>query len=716
MNSTAIAWVPRVLPRVCYGICVLGLSAAAWAAMPSVDGTPEDEDSESSERSALQEVVVTARKRTENIRDVPASIAAISAATIQDAHITQVDDIGSMVSNLYIVQRNDNSPDVTLRGVGSFGVVQGVGFYVNDVQLFEGQIIRPNDIERIEVLKGPQGTLYGGANIGGAIKYVTKEPTFNWSGETSAEFGDFHTRNYFAVVSGPIIDQQLAVRASLYDEYQDGYTYDTAHQTIFGNTYDRGGRVTFLYEPADGTKVHLNLSADDFSTGAQNLLYTPPNDHTYLYSVNDYYVPSFLRHLWSANLQLDQQLGEKVALTWISSFFSSFNRGLTDLAKQPVPIDALQQNQDHRVLSQELRLASTGDSNLSWLLGLFFQHHRTQLIQIDNFSTGDVNNPIVVGTDLDRDWKVQKQYALFADATYRLGAWQLEAGLRGEYYQSSEYAYNNSASPILATSGSLDGGQLSPRVSLQYKFSRDLNVYATASRGFEPADEIEENGTLHSFRAEIATSYEIGLKALIDDIMQLNTAVFYVDYRNRLYQNIQFLPAGIFEVTSNIGASRNYGAEFDFAAPLPYGFKLSGGAGWTHAVWDNVPFVDPITNLPINLRGRSAPFTPQYSGNVVAEWNHSFGDGYILGTRIDASFVGDSWWDPQNTAEQRAYHVLNAGVRLEKGPWMISAHGSNLTTTRYNTIYDPSYDIGAPFNVAHINRPRQYVVTAMVRF
>jgi len=132
-------------------------------------------------------IVVTARKRAENVQDIPSSIAVISANTIKEQHITQIDDVSSLVSNLHMVQRNDNSPDVTLRGVGSFGVVQGVGFYVNDVQLFEGQTMRPEDIERIEVLKGPQGTLYGGSNIGGAVKYVSKDPTNYLSGEVTGE-------------------------------------------------------------------------------------------------------------------------------------------------------------------------------------------------------------------------------------------------------------------------------------------------------------------------------------------------------------------------------------------------------------------------------------------------------------------------------------------------------------------------------------------------
>src|SRR5882762_7587450 len=189
---------------------------------------------EGSSSRRLEEIVVTARKREETIQSIPETVTALSRETIDEAHITRPDDIGILVSNLNIVTRSDNTPDVVLRGVGSFGVVQGVGFYANDVQLYEGQTVRPEDLERIEVLKGPQGTLYGGANIGGAIKYVTKLPTNKVEGEVSAEYGDYSTQNYYAMLSGPLVQDKLLARLSIHADNNSGWIYDTTHNTTLG--------------------------------------------------------------------------------------------------------------------------------------------------------------------------------------------------------------------------------------------------------------------------------------------------------------------------------------------------------------------------------------------------------------------------------------------------------------------------------------------------
>src|SRR6202171_1593546 len=170
--------------RVGLATLALGLTGAFNA---TVSLAADEKAAGATKDDSLVEIVVTARKRSENLRDIPASITAISAATIEDAHITQLDDLTALVANLNIDEAHDNTPDVVLRGVGSFGLVAGVGFYVNDVQVFEGQIARPIDIERIEVLKGPVGTLFCGANVGGGIKYVTKEPTSTWENEATVE-------------------------------------------------------------------------------------------------------------------------------------------------------------------------------------------------------------------------------------------------------------------------------------------------------------------------------------------------------------------------------------------------------------------------------------------------------------------------------------------------------------------------------------------------
>jgi iron complex outermembrane receptor protein len=152
-----------VRSAVLFGVALSGgVLAAVVAQAQAVAAEPQTD--------SMQEIIVTARKRSETMQDIPESIEALGAQELANAHVTKLDDLGGLIANLNIVTRADNSPDVVLRGVGSFGVVNGVGFYADDVQLFDGQTVRPDDLERIEVLKGPQGTLYGGSNIGGAIK------------------------------------------------------------------------------------------------------------------------------------------------------------------------------------------------------------------------------------------------------------------------------------------------------------------------------------------------------------------------------------------------------------------------------------------------------------------------------------------------------------------------------------------------------------------
>jgi iron complex outermembrane receptor protein len=704
--------------------------AAAPATAPAAETPPASRSD-----NQYEEIVVTARKRSESLHDIPASVQTISGTAIKETHLTQLDDIGSMASNVNIFEAHDNSPAVTLRGIGAFELVQGVGFYLNDVQLFEGQTVRPNDIDRIEILKGPQGTLYGGANIGGAIKYITKDPTPTWENEATAELGNYKTRNVEAIISGPIADK-LGVRASLYDDNHGGYIWDTYHHETIGASHDRGGRLVLLAEPKTTTNVRLAFNFDDYDSQNQNLQYRvtevgnatqPYTADAYRYSVDDYFIPSFIRKLYSTTLDVDHQFANGVSLTSITSQFWSYNRGITDLTKQPVPLDKLFQNYDHRVISQELRLASTTHWNLDWLVGAFVQRHKTDTNVDDNLYNGDPVNPIITGNDWDNQYKTQKQYALFGDTTYHLGDWAYEFGLRAEHYSSDLHARNDPGDgngPRYLGPKELSGDNLSPRVSVQYKFSPATNIYATFARGYQPGDLVEQNLEIDSIRPETTTSYEVGLKSRLPHGIQFTAAAYLMDYKDRLYQTFRAIPGAFQDVTTNIGPSRNSGVEMDFLVPLSSEFKLNGGFGTTRAKWGNIRYADPqltgisgsATPIYSNLNGLTAPFTPAYSANLALEWNHKLGSGVRVGARVDGSAIGQSYWDPNDFARQKAYQLMNLGAHFDSTHWTLIGRITNVTGTRFNTMYWDSWDVGGiPHSFARINRPRTFVLSGTYR-
>src|SRR5258706_1091469 len=319
----------------------------------------------------VESVVVTARKQSEDIQVIPESVTAIDSRTIVASHLTRLDDFNSLVTNVNITKRADNTPDVVMRGVGSLGVVQGVGFYVNDVPQFEGQSVRPSDVERIEVLKGPQGTIFGGSNVGGAIKYVTKLPSETPSGEARVEYGSFDRLTVDGVVSGPIAPGKLLGRLSVFHDQSDGYLFDPTLNIKVPRTEETGGRLTLEY-PGDQTKVIFYLMGDRISGEDFNLYYTPPNDHTYLRVYKggiDGTKPSYKRTLYSPSLQITHDFGD-ITFTSISSYFRSKINSVGNLDKGAFPelfgrLIFINYPQDFgkSVWSQEFRLSSSGDSS-----------------------------------------------------------------------------------------------------------------------------------------------------------------------------------------------------------------------------------------------------------------------------------------------------------------------------------------------------------------
>jgi len=730
----------------------LGHSAVAQAI-----SAPSSSTSESSE-DRLTTIIVTARKLGEDIQSIPESITAIDARTLAAAHLTTLDDLNSLVTNLNITQRADNTPDVVLRGVGTFGVVQGVGFYVNDVQQFEGQSVRPMDIERVEVLKGPQGTLFGGSNVGGAIKYVTKLPTDTLTGEGSIEYGRYNQQTVDGVVSGPIVPERLLARLSLFNDRSDGFLDDPTLGKTLPKSNETGGRLTLEYLD-DQTKITFYLAGDHIGSENMNLYYTPPDDHTYSRIYNggvDGTVPSYRRNLYAPTLAITHYFGD-ITFNSISSYFHSsitsvanFDKGaLAPFDFLPPPLSTYKpfvnysQDFGKSVWSQELRLSSSESSSFKWLAGAFVQRINSNALQTQNLGIAPtIGSPVgaimlapgllIPGPISDVEYRhVNRDYAIFGNASYDWGNWTLGAGVRIARFDNTMTDTTSSCGPCFGRVK--DNADVLPTASIAYHFSKDVMAYVTVARGDEEGDLSDNPLTVNEvlpFKTEFALSYEAGVKSsLFDRRLNLNIAAFYIDYTNRIFEVGKYIGTGIFTFETNVGSSRNYGFELDASARLPLDLTVSGGVGVTEAIFGPVTFFDGFDN-PVSAGGNQAPNTPAYQATLAVDWRHNLHDDLVLGARVDSRFIGRSYWDSAGCsalapgcpyegfrAKQTAYQVVNAGVSLDVGKhWSVGAHLMNVFDVKYNTFYAAASEIGSPYNVAGINRPRQWLVNVNARY
>ena len=730
----------------------LGSSAVAQALSAPSASTSDNTD------ERITTIIVTARKLGEDIQSIPESITAIDARTLAAAHLTTLDDFNSLVTNLNITQRADNTPDVVMRGVGTFGVVQGVGFYVNDVQQFDGQSVRPSDIERVEVLKGPQGTLFGGSNVGGAIKYVTKLPTDTLTGEGSIEYGRYNQQTVDGVVSGPIVPEVLLARLSLFNDRSDGFLYDPTLGRTLPKSNETGGRFTLEYL-GDQTKITFYLAGDHMGSGNMNLYYTPPDDHTYSRIYNggvDGTVPSYRRNLYAPTLAITHYFGD-ITFNSISSYFHSSITSLANFDKGalapfdflPPPLSTYKpfvnyyQNFGKSVWSQELRLSSSGSSSFKWLAGAFVQRINSNALQTQNLGIAPtIGSPVgaimlapgllIPGPISDVEYRhVNRDYAIFGNASYDWGNWTLGAGVRIARFDNTMTDKTSSCGPCFGRVK--DNADVLPTASIAYHFSKDVMAYVTVARGDEEGDLSDNPLTVNEvlpFKTEFALSYEAGVKSsLFDHRFNLNFAAFYIDYTNRIFEVGKYIGTGIFTFETNVGSSRNYGFELDASARLPLDLTVSGGVGVTEAIFGPVIFFDGFGN-PVSAGGNQAPDTPAYQATLAVDWRHNLHDDLVLGARVDSRFIGRSYWDSAGCsalapgcpyegfrAKQTAYQVVNAGVSLDVGKhWSVGAHLMNVFDVKYNTFYAAASEIGSPYNVAGINRPRQWLVNVNARY
>jgi iron complex outermembrane receptor protein len=694
------------------GVATSALSEEVAPAKPSA-GTAE----QGAGSSALEEVVVTATRRSESIQDVPMSISAVSQADLEKAGATEVADVVHMVPGLAYTQNSVGQAVIAIRGVQTSAltgnVQQPVSIYYDDVPVLDLTVpwtvpaLELFDVNRVEVLRGPQGTLFGAGSLSGALRVITNKPDlseFHVAIEDSATTTDGGGVGGAAkvMVNIPLISDQLATRAVYYYDYTAGWIdnptlgeHNTNHAKV------SGGRIETEWKPADNFEL--------VATAAQEV--TSPHDSNYVpYGSNGDIADNRVPIYNTDNLKIFNLAGTYsmpwATLTSSTSYldrtatssldFSGDASALTGLTTIAPLIDMFFTDD----LLQEVRLASSQERPFKWLVGGFFENYRFN--DCETITQAGVSGLAAVSGGNPGNYLEStclhigiRDEAGFAEASYdMIGALTLTAGARYSHYTITTL-----------DNGGLDGSDLfdgppsttrrlatdhaiTPKVSLSYKLNEDAMVYVLADEGYRtgnsnlaPAkDPFTGQPLPQSYQPDELWNYEAGAKlAFFDRRLRIDADVFYIDWK-KIQLQIRAPVSGI-PYTDNAGTATSKGVEFQLVGKPTKATEVGSSLTYTDAKLISVSPGVPAT-VGDQLPG-SAPFTAYLYG----QYDFPVFGSADLSLRADYSFTGKEFAELDNKDNPAAltygnYSSFGTQATLHFGRYEVGMFGSNLADSR----------------------------------
>lgn len=679
----------------------------------------------------LDPVVVTAEKQEQNIQEVPISVTAITSATIKDSGIKSLQDFSRQVPNLYIANwgMRGNSY-VFVRGIGSTFNSPAVGFYVDDVNYMDSRVFDADlyDIERIEVLRGPQGTLYGRNSLGGVINVVTKKPGNEMRFGVEQTFGRYHNSATSAYVRAPLVEDKLFIGISGSMDTRDGYTQNSYRHNRVDDQENYSGRGQLRWTPTDKADITFSFDGEKVHEGVYPLAdreRTKESPRTVFYDYNGLHTRESLGGSLRASFELP----------WFNVTSITSYRGYDDTVRNDqdfMPYDILRAYEDieDRQFTQELRFSSPKDatSPFAWIGGLY-AYHRKQDHRL-NLDYGDDAVwmglvPMTMTSRADSNLTT-KGGAVFGQGTYTLfDKLDLTLGLRWEYEKNEmdyKLGYTSGGYPIpgmdFSHSGERSDTEVLPKAQIDYRWTENFMTYIGVARGYRSGGFNKDflDSSDFSYDPEYSWNYEVGFKSgFFDNRLTINGAAFYIDLRDQ--QVYQVLPTAS-AIIRNAGKSRSMGFELEASALLPAGFQLDAGFGYTDMEYRQ--YSDKNTGQ--NYKGNSVPLAPRHTYNIALQHTlpliSSFTwlekeDSLRWVNRFEIQGVGDFYWDDANTLKQSAYELLNLRSGLETENFSVTFWIKNLTDKKFETV---AFWRDSTTALAEIGSPRTFGMTLRMDF
>ena len=714
----------------------LALAAPAWAeeAAPPAKG------------DGIAEIVVTAQRRAQNVQDVPIAIAAISGDALTETGIRDPRDLTLLVPSLSMQAGTAASTtSLFIRGVGigdfNSNTTGAVGVYVDDVFIGAnaGKLFNVFDSGGIEVLKGPQGTLYGRNTTAGAIRFSSRKPTDELSGDFSALYGRFNEVQLEGGIGGPIVKDLLKVRVAGFYNRRDGTTLNRVTGNKVNNINLWALRGIADFTPAPNVLLRLSVHGGNNTGGARQFQHRglgvdfagnplpllngfPTDAFGYADTDNNVYAGDYNVEgkerigVFGASLLGQIDFGG-VQLTSITAYEQVNRATLEDTDASPNDFVVAYYQDRPRQWSEELRLQSTGDRKLNWIVGAYYFHDT--LATDSSFdllrSLRDPNDLLgtfdpVNSLGLLRYPYTQRtrSFALFGQADYKLTEkLTFTAGLRWSNDRiSMDYrslfdavggivpvkAYSDVTLPLLDFNGRKTFRDLSWRAALNYK-TGDTLVYASFSKGYNSGGFAGGASTdplqLVPFNSEKLYAYEVGLKTeFLDRKVRFNTSAFYYDYRD--------LQVFVFDLTGpipvqrklNAGNAEIYGLEAELTVRPTRNLDLFGAATFMHSEYKKFAALGGVS-----YSGNRLVNAPKFAFSGGINWTVPLASGAAIKARVDGTYVSSIALFPDNapSTEVRANGRINARLAYQAPSkvWEAALWVKNLNSSRYISSIAP---------------------------
>ena len=684
----------------------------------------------------LDAVIVSAQKKEESLQKIPFSISSISARQVQDYRLWDIKEITAIVPNLYAADPGDNRNVSSIRGITTTSYDPAIATYIDGVNQFnlDTYIAQLVDIERIEILRGPQGTLYGRNAMGGVINIITKQPTNQLAGNLELSVGNYGQHRFGYGIRFPVVkDKLFAGFAGVYEGRKGFYTNEFNNKS-FDRQRGATGNYYLKYIPNSKWNVTLNVKHSwNRNHGTFPLVMNADSALKYPFKLNQNAVTKMIDDIFNGSLSINH-FGRGFQFSSQTAYQTNHRYYNQPIDGDFSPIDGVSIINDYgndwnkvKVLTQEFKLSSPASSAspLNWTVGTYLFYQDNPVKQATHFG----NDADLVGAP-DKNFSIigttkgkNRGIAFFGQATYSITKkLDLIAGLRYDYEKKKlsvlgEYQKDPDPTPIFETrpdtSATNSFSAFSPKLGLAYRATENTNLYITYSRGYRtggltPLSSDPSQPPLHPYKPEYSDNVEIGIKNnLFSNRLYLNFAAFYTGVKDAQVPTL-IVPDAV-TITRNAGKLTSKGVELEISSFPVKGLQAIYNVGFTDAEYKTLKLSQ--NGSSVDLAGKKQIFTPETTSMLALQY------GYAIGTRQNLQLVvrgewmylGKQYFDLANNISQSPYHLLNTRFGLAANNFEIMFWGRNLADRNYISY---AYDFGA----VHLGNPRTYGVTLMGRF